>query len=168
MVTCDIQQQLAQIILKPNCSADWSSNRRVIAGIAAINTLFATGFIAIGAWMILPFMGLELFLLWWLLRRVFSQLQYRQVLKLDERRIRIESGFHQPSQIWDWPREQATVLVKTQRHALEPLKISVSHRGEEVALGHFLNKDDCQNLLDALRKSGLIIRQFSDSGELTA
>ncbi len=168
MVECHKQQTRIHIVLRPNCSADWQSNRRILLFIALANTLFASGFIAIGAWMILPFMGLELLLLWWLLRRVFQQLQFKQVIRLDSDRLTIENGFIYPLQKWDWPRECASVLVRSKPHPLEPFKISLNHQGQEVALGEFLNQEDRQNLLNSLQKAGLSIRQFSHDGDLLA
>ncbi len=168
MVNVEHQQRSAQIILRPNCSADWQSNRRLIAFIAAANCVFASGFIAIGAWLILPFMGLEILLLWLLLRRVFGRLQFQQVVKLDDDQLIVESGYHHLRQNWRWQRDSATVLVNTRPHPWDPLHISLSHAGEEIALGRFLNKDDTEILLRALRREGLAIRQFSEYGDFIA
>lgn len=168
MVSVQTQPHLAQITLRPNCSADWQSNRRILFFIASLNLILASGLILMGAWLVLPFMGLELWLLWCLLRKVFRKLQFQQVLKLDDEQLSIESGFLYPDQQWRWPRREATVLVTTCQHPLEPLQLSLSHRGEEVEIGRFLNKDDSQALLNALRDAGLMIRQFSPTGQFTA
>ncbi|MEE2653797.1 MAG: DUF2244 domain-containing protein, partial [Pseudomonadota bacterium] len=84
MVETQTNRDGSQIVLRPNRSASWQSNRRILAAIAGLNLVFASGFLAIGAWMILPFMGLELFLLWVLLRRVFGKLQIQQVIHINE------------------------------------------------------------------------------------
>ena len=63
MIAIQDHEDSAEIILRPNCSASWDQNRRIIFAVMAVNTLFSTGFIVIGAWLVLPFMGLELLIL---------------------------------------------------------------------------------------------------------
>lgn len=166
MVQIENQQQATQIILRPNCSASWQSNRRILACVIALNSVFASGFLAMGAWLVLPFMGLEVLLLWYLLRKVFGKLQLQQIVQLDGASLLIESGYFYPERRWCWPRQSCSVLVTVLSHPWDPLRISLSHQGEEVALGRFLNKDDCGKLLAELKRLGLPIRQFSGEAQL--
>ncbi len=168
MVTIEYQQQRAQIILRPNCSATWQSNRRIIAAVISVNLLFGSGFVAAGAWMVLPFMGLEVLLLWWMLRKVFGQLQLQQIVHLDGQQLRIESGHFFPERRWQWPLQTCSVLVTVCPHPWDPLQISLSHQGEQVALGRFLNKDDSSRLLEALKNLGLPVRQYGVAGQMAA
>lgn len=168
MVTIEYQQHCAQIILRPNCSASWQSNRRIIAAVLAVNMLFGSGFVAAGAWMVLPFMGLEVLLLWGLLRKVFGQLQLQQVVHLDGQQLRIECGHRCPERCWQWPLQTCSVLVTVCPHPWDPLRISLSHQGEQVALGRFLNKDDSSRLLAALKQLGLPVRQYGGDSQLAA
>ena len=168
MVTIEYHEQRAQIILRPNCSANWQTNRLIIAAVIAINLLFGSGFLALGAWMVLPFMGLEVLVLWHVLRKVFSQLQLQQIVQLDSQSLLIESGHCTAEQRWQWPRQTCSVLVTVLPHPWDPLQISLSHQGEQVRLGRFLNKDDCRRLLNELKELGLPVRQFSGEGSLAA
>ena len=166
MVQVETQHEATQITLRPNCSASWQSNRRILAGVLALNCLFASGFVAMGAWLVLPFMGLELVLLWYLLRKVFGKLQLQQIVHLDGASLLIESGYFYPERRWCWPRQTCSVLVTVLPHPWDPLRISLSHQGEEVALGRFLNKEDCSTLLAELKRLGLPVRQFSTEARL--
>ncbi|QQD16962.1 DUF2244 domain-containing protein [Spongiibacter nanhainus] len=168
MVEIGTDGQHAQIIIRPNCSSSWQSNRRIIAAIFSVNALFASGFIASGAWLVLPFMGFELTALWLVLRRVFQRLQIQQVVRLNGQELRIESGYFRAERSWRWPQQASSVLVTQCPHPWDPLRISLSHSGEYVVIGQFLNRDDSRRLLDALRDSGLPIRQFGSDGTLAA
>jgi uncharacterized membrane protein len=168
MVNVEYQQQQAQITLRPNCSASWQSNQRILAAVLMVNVFFASGFVAMGAWLVLPFMGLELLLIWHVLRKVFSKLQLQQIVRLDSQKLLIESGHRYLEQRWQWPRQTCSVLVTVLPHPWDPLHISLSHCGEQIALGRFLNKDDSGRLLEELRKLGLPIRQFGIEGCIKA
>lgn len=168
MVEIGRDGQCAHIIIRPNCSADWQSNRRIIVAVFSVNALLASGFIASGAWLVLPFMGFELTALWLVLRRVFYRLQIQQVVHLDGRELKIESGHYRAERRWQWPQQASSVLVTQCPHPWDPLQISLSHCGEYVAIGQFLNGDDSRRLLDALRQSGLPVRQFGADSTLAA
>jgi hypothetical protein len=53
---CEVQSYT----LRPNQSLDWRMTKRVFFGFAACMTLFGAYWIAQGAWLVLPFFGLEL------------------------------------------------------------------------------------------------------------
>ncbi len=168
MVNTETLKDYSRIILRPNRSASWQSNRRIITAVAAINLLFASGFLAVGAWLILPFMGLEVLLLWYLLRRVFGKLQIQQIVSFKGQQLQVESGRFCAERRWRWPLSESGILVTEHDHPWTPLEIHLCHRGEMVRLGDFLNKEDSQKLLAALRKHGLALRQCSADGSLDA
>ncbi len=161
MVETQTDRDGSQIVLRPNRSASWQSNRRILAAIAGLNLVFASGFLAIGAWMILPFMGLELFLLWVLLRRVFGKLQIQQVIHINEQQLRIESGYFCAEQQWQWPQQHSGILVLEHQHPWAPLEISLCCRAKTVRVGAFLNREDSVELLSALKRLGLRVQQHS-------
>ncbi|MGB1456360.1 DUF2244 domain-containing protein [Spongiibacter marinus] len=161
MVETQTNRDGSQIVLRPNRSASWQSNRRILAAIAGLNLVFASGFLAIGAWMILPFMGLELFLLWVLLRRVFGKLQIQQVIHINEQQLRIESGYFCAEQQCQWPQQHSGILVLEHHHPWAPLEISLCCRAKTVRVGAFLNREDSVELLAALKRLGLRVQQYS-------
>ena len=161
MINVSGNAQHAEIILRPNCSASWDQNRRIIFAVMSVNALFSAGFIAVGAWMVLPFMGLELLAMWLIMSRVFQKLQIQQIVSLSDNTLSIDVGHQQCERRWQWPRQTSCVLVTVLPHPWDPLKISLSHCGEQVIIGGFLNKDDSQQLLNALRKH-LPIRHYSE------
>ncbi|MFT7405659.1 DUF2244 domain-containing protein [Zhongshania sp.] len=159
MIDISDKDQSAEIILRPNCSASWNQNRRIIVAVMAVNAVFSGGFIAIGAWMVLPFMGIELLVMWLILSRVFQNLQIQQIVNLTSQTLSIDVGHQHREQRWQWPRDGSCVLVSVRSHPWDPLQISLSHCGEQVSIGGFLNKDDSQQLLSELRRH-LPIRHY--------
>lgn len=152
MIDIRDNEHRAEIILRPNCSASWAQNRRLILAVMTINTIFSAGFLAIGAWLVLPFMGLELLMMWLIISRTFKKLQIQQIVSLDPQTLSIDEGHQQCERSWHWPRQSSCVLVTVKAHPWDPLQISLSHCGEHVLIGGFLSKDDSQALLTALRR----------------
>ncbi|MBQ0795446.1 DUF2244 domain-containing protein [Zhongshania sp.] len=161
MIAIQDHEDSAEIILRPNCSASWDQNRRIIFAVMAVNTLFSAGFIVIGAWLVLPFMGLELLILWLLLSRTFRHLQIQQIVSLSPQTLSIDVGHRRRERSWRWPRNTSYILVTVKPHPWDPLHISLSHCGEQVSIGDFLNKDDSQQLLSTLRRH-LPVRHYCE------
>ena len=49
-----------RLVLTPNRSLSWHGNVRIWAALFVLSALIATGFTLMGAWVIIPFAGLEL------------------------------------------------------------------------------------------------------------
>ena len=145
-------EQSAEITLRPNSSASWAQNRRIIMAVMAVNTLLSIGFIAIGAWLVLPFMGLELLMMYLVMSRLFQTLQIQQIVNLNSQTLSIDVGYRRCERSWQWPKTNSCVLVSVRPHPWDPLQISLSHCGEQVLIGGFLNKDDSLQLLSILRR----------------
>jgi uncharacterized membrane protein len=160
MIDIREQGQQSDIILSPNCSASWPDNVRIFKAILTFNAICGLFFIAHGAWLVLPFMGLELMFFYLILSSTFRKLQIRQIVSVNPQNLRISLGHKTCEHQWQWPRQNSCVLVTELPHPWDPLQISISHCGEYVCVGGFLNKDDSRKLLSALRKSGLPVRHF--------
>ena len=168
MIDIHNKEQGSEIILRPNCSADWPVNRRIIHTVMLFNVVLGLCFAANGAWLILPFMGLELLLLWLVLGTVFRKLQVQHIVSIDLKNLSIDAGHRHCEYHWQWPKQTCCVLVTVLPHPWDPLQISISHCGESVRIGGFLNKDDSRALLSALRQSGLAVRHFCGLTSLDA
>jgi uncharacterized membrane protein len=161
MINIRDSEQSAEIILRPNSSASWAQNRRIIIAVMMVNTLFSMGFVAIGAWLVLPFMGLELLMMYLVMSRLFQKLQIQQIVNLNSQTLSIDVGHRRCERSWQWPKTNSCVLVTVRPHPWDPLQISLSHCGEHVLIGGFLNKDDSLQLLSTLRRH-LPVRHYSE------
>lgn len=156
------------LVLAPNRSASWHSNKCLLLIVGAVITAIAVGFAAIGAWMIVPFAGLEMLALGSALYWVNWQLHYRQVLWFDGQQLRIEKGHYGPRQQWCWSRRDTAVHVSEQALPGRPLNIHLSCGALSIPIGEFLSADDSQALLQTLQQLGLTTRGFSCAGDLAA
>ncbi|MBS0355029.1 MAG: DUF2244 domain-containing protein [Proteobacteria bacterium] len=71
-------------IARPNCSLTPTLRRGVIALILAASLIVSTGFLLAGAWLVLPFAGLELLVLFIALRAIDRQGADYESIQLDD------------------------------------------------------------------------------------
>ncbi len=156
------------LILAPNRSADWQTTKRLIIAIALVSTLIAGGFTYIGAWVILPFAGMEVLALSAALYWANWNQYYRQVLWFEGNEVRIEKGFYRPRDCWRWQRQSTAIHVSEAPGINNSLAIHLAQGATRVAIGEFLNAHDSQMLLKTLKELGLNTRSYSRDGDLTA
>lgn len=159
----------SSIIAQPNQSADWETNKQLLLGLGLLSGIIATGFTLIGAWVILPFAGIEITALGGALYVVCRKLNMRHVLYFAGDQLVIEKGTRCPQQVWQLTRQSTSIIVERQNHPWDPIKINLCCRDqqgavEQISIGDFLNKEDSQLLLDALRRQGLAVRSDSNAG----
>jgi uncharacterized membrane protein len=140
------------IIARPNQSADWSENVSVLLVLAIPLLGIAILFALAGAWLILPFAGLELLALGVALYRVNCKLQYRHVITISDDSVCIDKGYHSPSEHWQLTRSNSALTVTAQRHPWEAPQLCVHDRKVYVTLGEFLNREDSLELLILLQR----------------
>ncbi|WP_372764306.1 DUF2244 domain-containing protein [Litorivivens sp.] len=152
------------LILKPNRSADWQTNQRLIVAVALISIVIASAFAAIGAWLILPFAGLEVMALGAALYRVNLNLHYRQILWFSGESLIIEKGVYRPRQRWRWTR------IDTAIHVCEDnrLILKLSNGSNSISIGEFLTEEDLRQVLSTLKTLGLRVRGHSSDCQLNA
>lgn len=154
------------VIARPNQSASWETNKHLLLAIGVLSGLIATAFSLIGAWMILPFAGLEITALGGALYVVCKKLNQRHILHFSGDQLVIEKGMRFPQRTWVLPKPHCFISVDRHRHPWDPINITLCcHRGghsENITIGEFLNREDSDRLLTVLREQGLAVR--NDSG----
>ncbi len=159
------------IVAQPNQSASWETNKQLLIGFSLFSCVIATAFSLIGAWMILPFAGLEMTALGGALYIVCRKLNLRHVLRIDEAVLIIEKGIGQPQHSWRFSKSACSILVERKHHPWDPISIAICGYDEQGALqqipvGEFLNQADSQLLLETLKQQGLSIRSDSRCGHI--
>lgn len=167
-LTASVTARVRYIIAQPNHSASWQSNKQIIVIIGLISGVIATGFSLLGAWLVLPFAGIEITALGGALYIVCRQSHRRHVLYFDGDKLRVEKGIDHPEQCWQLCRSNTRIHVEQQAHHWDPIKINLyyqppSARAELIPIGDFLNKNDSQRLLELLRDQGLIVINYSSN-----
>ena len=112
----------------------------------------AVVFALLGAWLILPFAGLELLALGAALYHVNWKQQYRQVITVSADSVCIDEGYHAPRRRWRFARQGAALTITAQEHPWDGPVLCVHDHNDNVTLGEFLNREDSLKLLDLLQR----------------
>lgn len=152
MVSCNRTATRLMIVAKPNQSATWHDNLRLMLLLSIPVLIIATGFALHGVWFILPFAGLELLALGAALYHVSRKLQYRHVITVTEESVDVDKGYECPLQHWHFARDSAGLTITTQLHPSDALLLCMHDRHENLSLGEFLNREDSLELLELLRR----------------
>lgn len=148
-----------RLLLTPNRSMTWHGNVRIWLCLFAISVVITTGFSLAGAWVIVPFAGLELIALAFGIYLTSRDCQRREVLTINDTDIHIEKGMKQKQAEWTLPRRYARLRLDAPAHPFTPAKLSLTHRDTDVPLGHFLNIDDTAILVDLLESRGVVVER---------
>ena len=142
-----------RIIMSPNRSLDWNQNKKVIWSLGVLCGGIALAFTIIaGAWVVLPFAGLEIAALATALYYVSWKLSYRHVLTFSGEHITIEKGVYRPRGKWVWPKRNAHLQSKPAAHEWEASKLSLHNPPDAVNIGDFLGKAEAAEVIAQVRK----------------
>jgi len=152
-----------KIILLPNQSLNWEGNKRVIWLLGFVCMGIATGFtILAGAWVMLPFAGLEIISLSIALYYVSWKLSYRHILTFNGNEIIIEKGVYRPRSKMIWEKNQTILKTYPSKQEWAPPKLELNNDiiKDKIYIGSFLNLDDAKELIEILEKDILVIKEF--------
>ena len=146
---------LTQIILAPNKSMSWETNKKILLAIFLVNMTIALAWTAVGAWMVLPFAGLEVFLVGLGMYYVSWKLNFKQIIQIDHESFILQKGVYFPKQEWRWQTSQVVVIDTPSKYRLSPTKLTLKHLNQTVQIGDFLNREEKKTLRKALIDLGL-------------
>ena len=161
MIGVNRDGQIRTLVLRPNRSMSWSDNRRVIAAVAVASLLVPTLWAARGQWLALPLAGIELLALALGLYYACWKLSFRQVIRVAPDGLTITEGHYYPKRRWQLDPRRAAVAVERTEHPWDAIKITLYDRQQRIAVGEFLNQQDCETLLASLVDAGLPVRSNS-------
>jgi uncharacterized membrane protein len=134
---------------RPNCSLDRRGKLRLFAAAAAVSGLIALIFAAFGAWLVLPFAGLELALLAWALRFMDRHSGDYERVVLDGDKLRIETCEAGLPACHEFHRYWAQVRVRAEG---SDARVFVRSHGREVELGRFRSPEQKLAFAQQLRE----------------
>ncbi|WP_323844440.1 DUF2244 domain-containing protein [Microbulbifer magnicolonia] len=152
----------ACILLQPNQSLSLSGNLWVFVSLVAVSLGISLAFALAGAWMILPFAGLELLLLAVLFGYVYLEGTRREVIRISNERVVLDccKGHRQQSVYHrEFARESLAVLVRMGGSATEPASVSFSGPEGCLEIGDFLTDAERADLVRKLGQCGICARR---------
>jgi uncharacterized membrane protein len=140
-----------RIIAKPNCSLSSKERLAVVVLIASFSLMIATGFVLAGAWLVLPFAGLEIMAIAAAFYYVNCHSRDYESITIEGDKLAIEKHSYKQTSEIVFNRYWARVLLRDLPGGDQALLLR-SH-GKEVEFGrHFMNNDQRLALAKQLQK----------------
>ncbi|MEX2963562.1 DUF2244 domain-containing protein [Microbulbifer sp. TYP-18] len=152
----------ACILLAPNQSLSLAGNLWVLVSLLAVSLGISIAFALSGAWMILPFAGLEAALLCILLGYVYLQGTRREVIRIDGQRVILDCcRGHRLRSIYrrEFIRDSLSVLVRVEAGSGQPASLSFSGPEGCLEVGGFLTDAELADLVCKLGQCGICARR---------
>lgn len=144
------------IILRPNRSASWQQTKWLITAFAVLVGIIATGWAFAGAWVILPFAGLEVLALALLFHRVSTDTYKSERLTISARFIDISRGFRRRGFVrFERARTEVTLRDDEENWALPAFYLVTPELSEPI--GTFLNEQDRAELKRQFENCGVTV-----------
>ena len=142
--------QDAQIVARPNKSLSATGMVKVVAVIASISLIIAIGFGLLGAWLVLPFAGLEVLALAYAFYYINCHASDYESITIDGDRLAVEKRSYKNTSQVVFNRYWARVSLRELPSGDQSLLLR-SH-GKEVEFGrHFLNNEQRLALAQQLK-----------------
>jgi uncharacterized membrane protein len=142
---------LKTIVLKPNNSASWQFNMAILGFVAFVLISASSYFAYHGLWLIFPFAGLEILVLFICIYLRLRANHNTEVITVDKSTVVVERGVYQPEKSWKYHRMWTKIFVKQPVFRGHPKRIFICSHGKQLELGSFLNKQDKEILIKDLK-----------------
>ena len=121
---------------RPNCSLTPTVRRNLVCGILALSLLVSGGFLLAGAWLVLPFAGLELAALYMALRALDRADSASETIRLEDGRLTITTRFPGEDRQLSFPTAWARVSLEA-GDTPDPL-ICIRSHGRSCQVGRLM------------------------------
>ena len=156
MVSVEKNKSSYLISLSPNSSLEGFARIIFLASITFVCGGIAIMFYFFGAFMILPFAGIELTILFIAFYLSFKWSSKKEKIYISQEMVKIEKGVNKAEYLWEEFRTFTSFQIK--KDANESLRLSFRSKCEDVFVGDFLNEDDKQKLKNEV---GFIIQELN-------
>lgn len=130
------------IVLSPNMSACWQTTKYFLYIVCSFALIIAISFAAVGAWMILPFAGIEILALLIVMYRVSKKCYRKEVIHLNKEAITVEQGQNKPQTRWNSEIFWTRLIVQSSGHPWHSDKLYLRGRHDQIEIGSFLNDQE--------------------------
>ena len=137
------------ITLSPNSSLTGIYRIIFLASISFICVGIATVFYFFGAYLILPFAGIEIAILLIAFYISFKWSSRKELIYISQEVVKIEKGIHKAEYLWEEFRTFTSFQIE--KDANKSLRLSFRSKGDDVIVGEFLNEDDKNILINEIR-----------------
>ena len=143
----DTNWRRGRIIMRPHPPSSWRANLWIAGFVAVLTLSFAVGFALAGAWLIVPFAGLEIAALFGLLYYVSVKTRIQEVILFNDNEVRVQRGRRWPASEWNCQRFWCRLHVYSPPHPWYSSQVRLRCHGQEMELGQFLSERDRRALI---------------------
>lgn len=140
------QNNQTQIILMPNRSMSWATNKKILLAIFLLNASIAIGWTFMGAWMVLPFAGIEVLLVGLGMYYVSWKLSFKEVITVHNESFVLQKGVYFPKQEWQWQLSQIKLIKVPNQYRMSAPSLKFQHLNQTIEVGEFLNRQEKKQL----------------------
>lgn len=158
MVTRSLLADSTVITLLPNRSANWKQTRRLIIIISTFVFLIALAWALVGVWFILPFAGLEVALLAFLMYRGCYATYQKQMITINRQFVIFEAGTYYPQRNLTFLRQDVAIMVNEAKLPFDNSQLHFYTPDTRFELGQFLNQADRKLTLYYLKQAGIFVQ----------
>lgn len=159
MVEIHIVGKQSQLIMSPNRSMSWQTNKKILIALFVVNMSIAASWAWMGAWMVLPFAGLEVLLVGIGMYYVSWKLSFKEILLVEEQSLILQKGVYFPKQEWRWQRDQTRLLRQESRYRLSAPTLKLQYLNQQEEIGQFLNRQEKKQVRRFIEQLGIPVIQ---------
>ena len=141
------------IMVMPNRAMPWQHIMMIYLLVSGVTISIAFSFFAQGLTLILPFAGLELLALGVVLYISAWRSNIKEVVNVNEEKIRIEIGRNVPEEIYELDKAWANIVLERSWNNWYPSRLLLRSHGRQLEIGKFLNEQERQCLAIELKKA---------------
>ena len=140
------------IMVMPNRAMPWQHIMMIYLLVSGVTISIAFSFFTQGLTLILPFAGLELLALGVVLYISAWRSNIKEVVNVNEEKIRIEIGRNVPEEIYELDKAWANIVLERSWNNWYPSRLLLRSHGRQLEIGKFLNEQERQCLAIELSK----------------
>jgi len=154
-----------EVELTPNRSLSWRQTRLVMLVFGGFCLSIAFAWFFVGAWLILPFAGIEVGLLAFIMYLVSKSSYQKQLLVFTESEICFVYGRQQNLQKRYFSRSQVKLITYEVRHPEDVKELYLAQHRHFDRVGEFLNLEDQALLLQHFKEQSIYPQEIKHSIE---
>ena len=135
---------------RPNHALSMLQSRVLMLAVAGITGVIALAFAAVGAWLVIPFAGLEIVALWLALRHLQRHADDEERLDIDDTQISIRRHTAGRVEHYQFQRYWAQLRIE-HLDGRSGTRLFLRSHGREVEIGRLLTEKQKENLADDLK-----------------
>ena len=152
MVLADEEGSLDHVVLviQPNRNLSWNKTKLVFLFLALCLTTVACYFLSLGAWLVVPFAGLELLVIGLGLYMQCCHAHQQQIIQIDANTISIGNSREAGRQTC-FPKAWLKIIQTRDLKGWYPSRLLIGAHGKFMEIGKYLIESERETLADNLR-----------------